>query len=549
MLAGITSASILLPSANVVFASEKYDLTSYATGALISDSDPDFIVADTESLESGIETMSTVTSYDITENEDTAQYFPEIGDQGSIGSCTAWATTYYQFTYQVNKFRGIETTASNTYSPTWTYNYINCGVDVGAHLYDCYLILKHQGAMTLEDMPYYGTSSEYSFDWSTDIQGMLDALQYRANCYYVTTTSAKNSLSLIKSKIRAGYVLTGITDAYGWEIETNSDGDDVIVRCSEDGAVGSHAVTIVGYDDDFEVTVNGTTLTGAFKIANSWGTSFGNDGYIWVSYDAFFDTSQYDTDWEDDYENERQAVFYEGGNQFYYIVPFLSSVEVCECVAFTTVRPWLFALYGERGTTLSDDSTIWYSRNLDLMKYASTTRYLVFDYADDGGTYLISSLLSSQWTVKMTGGTAEIVFRLVDNMNQTIDTSGDLSMSSSITYTHEISLAKGRISSYDDEDIDSDDIALMQSYLLGSASISSLQYRLADYNEDGYVNGFDLALMRQAVISADSGEVVSIEECICELEEAVSDELEEQNVTFEEFMAGDLAADVEDVAA
>ncbi len=28
-------------------------------------------------------------------------YFPEIGNQGSIGSCAAFATTYYQYSYEV----------------------------------------------------------------------------------------------------------------------------------------------------------------------------------------------------------------------------------------------------------------------------------------------------------------------------------------------------------------------------------------------------------------------------------------------------------------
>ncbi|MEM4658748.1 MAG: hypothetical protein QXX77_10060 [Candidatus Methanosuratincola sp.] len=60
--------------------------------------------------------------------------FPPIRSQGSIGSCVAWATTYYQFTYETNLARGR--TASNgdnsmIFSPKWTYNMINYGVDGG----------------------------------------------------------------------------------------------------------------------------------------------------------------------------------------------------------------------------------------------------------------------------------------------------------------------------------------------------------------------------------------------------------------------------------
>jgi len=32
--------------------------------------------------------------------------FPPIGNQGSLNSCTTWATTYYQMTYENNLARG-----------------------------------------------------------------------------------------------------------------------------------------------------------------------------------------------------------------------------------------------------------------------------------------------------------------------------------------------------------------------------------------------------------------------------------------------------------
>ena len=41
-----------------------------------------------------------------------------------------------------------------------------------------------------------------------------------------------------------------------------------------------HAMCVVGYDD----TLFGT---GAFKLINSWGTSWGNNGYFWMSYADF----------------------------------------------------------------------------------------------------------------------------------------------------------------------------------------------------------------------------------------------------------------------
>jgi hypothetical protein len=46
---------------------------------------------------------------------------------------------------------------------------------------------------------------------------------------------------------------------------------------------GGHMVTIIGYDDN--KSYNG--YVGAFKVINQWGTSWGNAGYTWISYDFF----------------------------------------------------------------------------------------------------------------------------------------------------------------------------------------------------------------------------------------------------------------------
>ena len=57
-------------------------------------------------------------------------------------------------------------------------------------------------------------------------------------------------------------------------------------------------MTIVGYDDDFWVDINNNNNKdngeiGAFKVANSWGTSVSNytNGYVWLAYDAVGDNS------------------------------------------------------------------------------------------------------------------------------------------------------------------------------------------------------------------------------------------------------------------
>lgn len=54
--------------------------------------------------------------------------FPPIANQEEFGSCTTFATTYYQFTYMVNKkLNNTVTSQSQAFSPKWIYNSLNGG--------------------------------------------------------------------------------------------------------------------------------------------------------------------------------------------------------------------------------------------------------------------------------------------------------------------------------------------------------------------------------------------------------------------------------------
>lgn len=540
------SNNVLAANINRKTISDNNTVDNYSTGGLYSASND--TIKKAEIVQEDIDVQSLASSFDITKNSSTARYFPQIGDQGEMGSCTAWASTYYQFTYEVNKFKGVSTTPSNCYSPTWTYNYINGGADNGSFLSDAYSVLENQGAVSMSDMPYQPKKSDYSYEWSTDIEKMLSALQYRVSTEYLEISSSTGlGIKQIKQKIASGHVAVVHTTPSGWSIKENTNGEQFVVRNSKTSAGSGHYITVVGYDDNIQITVNGTTLTGAFKIANSWGSNWGNDGYIWISYDAINKDSAYDTNWQSEYESTRQSVF--PAKKFYFMTPYRCSAEFCECVRFTSNNPYSLLLKGNRGSTANVEK--WCIKTNLVSPFS--TKYIVFDYGSLGGSFIRDVVLSSQWTMQMSSNAStvsvyKIQSRLVDNKNQEIEKFDSVygKLENKVyTKTHNVSLAPGRISTYDNNDITNQDVLLLQNYLLGNVSISSLQRKLADYNYDGAVDGFDLAEMREH-IAAVNGQSLSLSECIDDVKESVIEELNENGVDFYSFMSGELAIDTED---
>ena len=66
-------------------------------------------------------------------------------------------------------------------------------------------------------------------------------------------------------------------------------------KLNSDIYIGSHAMLMVGYDDNKKITnpFNGVTTTGAFLIMNSWSIEWGEAGFGWIPY-VYISTSSYD---------------------------------------------------------------------------------------------------------------------------------------------------------------------------------------------------------------------------------------------------------------
>lgn len=92
------------------------------------------------------------------------------------------------------------------------------------------------------------------------------------------------NLTALKQALNASPVVAGLTlheDFYNPE--------SGFLSTPSGAEIGGHCVLFCGYDDNLTFTYgNGVTRTGFIKLANSWGTFWGKDGYAYISYEDLY---------------------------------------------------------------------------------------------------------------------------------------------------------------------------------------------------------------------------------------------------------------------
>ena len=248
------------------------------------------------------------------------KYFPPIANQIG-GSCVSYSLTYYVMTYDYNKYHDTSANCDeNIMSPRWTYNLTNGGKNAGTFASSCVRRLIDNGAVSISEVPIKYSGS-LPTNYYTDYFARDDIWEHAQDNrikdgYYIKIGDSKQStpitspkdedLNLIKYALSKGEIFSFGTDIYTFRygiISQNSQvpendkyaGEYIVGRCDY-GSGGPHQMTIVGYDDDIWYDINENGIVdegekGAFKVANSWGTSYKNSGFVWLSYDALNEVS------------------------------------------------------------------------------------------------------------------------------------------------------------------------------------------------------------------------------------------------------------------
>lgn len=214
-------------------------------------------------------------------------YLPPVGEQIQ-NSCVGWSVGYYLRTYQQAQDLGWnvkengQIVKTHVFSPSFIYNQINEGVDEGSTLEDAGTLLKAIGAATLADFPYI--AGDYLTQPSNEVKDTATLHKIRDwKILYTPNDSKEYVVQKTKEYLNTGDLpIIGIKVGFKWHYPLEQDGHSIIT--TEQYPMYGHAVAVVGYDDSIE-TPEGF---GAFKIVNSWGTAWGDDGFAYLSYDALY---------------------------------------------------------------------------------------------------------------------------------------------------------------------------------------------------------------------------------------------------------------------
>ena len=231
---------------------------------------------------------------------DNSSNLPPILNQGSQGSCVAWATAYYYKSYQEWEEHGWDIDdPMHQFSPSFVYNHINGGTDEGSNFSDALKLLCDHGCVSLVSMPY----DENDYLLLPQEYNYFLGLQYRCDEFYYFDLF-DGDLTNLKNHISNGHVaVMGIWIYNNFDNINNYNNIYCINDVDSLNLRGGHAVTVCGYDDNL-ITADGV---GAVKIANSWGTDWGSDGYCWISYSAI----------QNDTISQGVALYSEDKNEYY----------------------------------------------------------------------------------------------------------------------------------------------------------------------------------------------------------------------------------------
>jgi len=231
------------------------------------------------------------------------QYSPVPESQGQYGTCTGWAVAFAARTISESAAlsRTEQRLSSNSaFSPIEAYlgsymilDWFPRGYEYSsfARILDYLKSIDRQGSYVFSVLDHIKNSgavrrleTERSNMQLILLSSYLNLQRFRISDYvtlfdnpFGTSGTVEERVPPVKKSLAEGkpVVIAMITPA-SFHLASS------VWRPYENpgsGNHGAHAMCVISYDDDM--------YGGAFEIQNSWGTGWGNGGYIWITYNDF----------------------------------------------------------------------------------------------------------------------------------------------------------------------------------------------------------------------------------------------------------------------
>lgn len=204
------------------------------------------------------------------------EYCPTPGNQGSIGSCTSWASGYAALTisYAIqNEITNTNEITNNAKSALYIFNQIKSGsCSDGAYVENALKLIKQKGDCDYKD--FHPNDCQIVPSSIEDNKAQLFKILEYNTLFNLSANYDQKISSTINSLNANKPVVIGLNLRASFE--TVSKNGKYTPRESEKN-IGGHALCVIGYDN----------INKEFEIINSWGTGWGNNGFFKISYNDY----------------------------------------------------------------------------------------------------------------------------------------------------------------------------------------------------------------------------------------------------------------------
>lgn len=227
-------------------------------------------------------------SEDIPSNYSLEKFVPQVLEQ-SGGTCVGFSSLYYALSTMYNfEFNITDPKGkfAHSFDPYFIYSIVNNEVDHcddGLFMYEATELLYKIGAKKLFFPPYL--TCESNWDQTTLKETVEYTSPYSLKEFYVVDMENPDLIDFVKKIIYydipvvAGFSITESLYPRSSSYPNGVSNSGLWTPSELEDSIGGHAMCIVGYNDQM--------YGGSFRVVNSWGDDYGDNGFIWIRYKDF----------------------------------------------------------------------------------------------------------------------------------------------------------------------------------------------------------------------------------------------------------------------